>query len=333
MKLPFSITGSKFAGIHGLKKYGTNELVDIVAGDGKSHIITICVNGGTSESHVEALTNRVKVNNDVVLHVIQIDEDEKIDYIDKQLAQGNLNIHFYKGNHQENPDIAVLGIRQLQHTVFVDKHGIVTSLGNFTNYDDVKSSYEATYTEPQAVTAETVQKLQDILKNEAVTKLVEHLKQHYYNTEAELSYEQYLGAANSYSNFNFSIGVRDSSKPFVEPVVKLVKELGGSVNVTYVETFNIPEGKTCETCKAELKYPHYYFFTSNVHRCRDCTEKQDPTAPPMTRYAINENSIVVFKPNQNVDRKRMGKNIQPKNESECNPAGFMCNGCRGGGHG
>lgn len=48
MKLPFNILGSKFAGIHAVKQYGTNNLVDIVAGDGNSHIITICVNGGTS---------------------------------------------------------------------------------------------------------------------------------------------------------------------------------------------------------------------------------------------------------------------------------------------
>lgn len=54
----------------------------------------------------------------------------------------NANVHIYKGDHRENPDLSVLEIRGLEHTLFVNKDNIVTSLGNFKQYHDLKSRCE-----------------------------------------------------------------------------------------------------------------------------------------------------------------------------------------------
>lgn len=114
-------------------------------GDGRAHVITICVNNGTSENHITKLAGKVKDNKNIVLHIIQVDEDESIGWLDELVKQGHPNIHAYKGNLQENNDIAVLGIRQLHHVVIVDKNGLVTLNENFTDYDNLESGCEQSY--------------------------------------------------------------------------------------------------------------------------------------------------------------------------------------------
>lgn len=46
-----------------------------------------------------------------------------------------------------------------------------------------------------------------------------------------------MGAANAASNLTFDISVRESNREQAEPVIKLIKDIGGKVNVSYIETF------------------------------------------------------------------------------------------------
>jgi hypothetical protein len=73
-----------------------------------------------------------------------------------------------------------------------------------------------------------------------------------------------------------------------------------------------------------------------VHRCLECTEAEDSNnREKMKRFHFNENAVLIFAPNTNVDLKRLGINRQVKKESDwINTSGaFRCDSCREGGNG
>jgi hypothetical protein len=80
-----------------------------------------------------------------------------------------------------------------------------------------------------------------------------------------------------------------------------------------VEFINLPLGTHCVNCKMELRLPQYYYFTSKVHRCCDCAEKEDAAEEKLRRYPILENSVLIISVfgEREVYRERLGLNIQP----------------------
>jgi hypothetical protein len=99
---------------------------------------------------------------------------------------------------------------------------------------------------------------------------------------------------------------------------------------------DIPEGKECAECNETLSFPYYYFPWSKVHRCLECTEAEDSNnREKMKRFHFNENAVLIFAPNINVDLKRLGINRQAKAESDwMNTRGvFRCDSCRESGNG
>lgn len=160
-------------------------------------------------------------------------------------------------------------------------------------------------------------------------KLKEKAKEFDYEPKFQLSYQQNL-VTKEFTRPTASIHIRKSDLQHFQPIIDALQKVA-TVKLDLVETFKIPSGKTCETCKGQLKLPYYYYRSSETFRCPACAQKVDETSTDLlNKYVVKDNGVLIFKDESEVDTLRFGKNIQPTTNEEARVPNFFCNGCRSG---
>lgn len=125
---------------------------------------------------------------------------------------------------------------------------------------------------------------------------------------------------------SLTVCIKDSDWVILNPLREL-PWFRANVIEEKIAMVELPEGEHCCDCSTELKLPYHYYFISKVHRCIPCAERQNVGEPEkLLRYPVLENSVLVFS-QRHIVAERLGKNMQPRQERECKPHDYSCNGC------